>query len=106
MRVEKSRDELKKKLVEKASKRQSFENLDRLLEWVLNETVVKGKREIVRNPKEAFEDRIVLVMDRKTPKGVFISFDAAAELPAELRAFLSMVLNAGGCKLLSNSLKE
>ncbi|SMP12559.1 hypothetical protein SAMN06265339_1057 [Desulfurobacterium pacificum] len=82
------------------SERLSFQNLKELEEWLKNNVVVKGKREIVKNPSKAFKENVVVVTDRKEPTGVYISLKAANKLPPELQAFLFMTLNVIGCKYL------
>jgi len=91
-----SREIALQELVEQ--KRLSFRNLEELWEWMEKNVVEKGKREIIRNPSVAFEEKVIVVTDRNKPKGVFISLKDAKKLPPEIQAFLFMALNIAGCK--------
>jgi hypothetical protein len=76
-----------------------------LMDWLLSEVAIKNKRELVKNVAKAFDEGIIVVMERRKPKGVFINLDRnkARKLPPEVRAFLSTVLNTAGCKLMRES---
>ena len=73
-----------------------------LMEWLLSEVAIKNKRELVKNVAKAFDEGVIVVMERKKPKGIFINLDRnkVKNLPPEVRTFLSTVLNAAGCKLM------
>jgi hypothetical protein len=79
-------------------KRLSFQNLEELERWIKENVVEKGKREIVKNPSQAFRESVIVITDRRKPEGVFINLKDASKLPPEIQAFLFMVLNALGCK--------
>ncbi|ADU97736.1 hypothetical protein Theam_1780 (plasmid) [Thermovibrio ammonificans HB-1] len=71
--------------------------------WLEDVVAIKNKREIVREPAEAFNNPIILIMERKKPIGVFIRLDSdenIKNLSETVKLFLSDVLNAAGCKLL------
>ena len=85
-------------LKEILGERLSFQNLEALEKWLRERVVERGKREIVKNPSKAFEDSVVVITERKEPKGVFINLKDASKLPPEIQAFLFMALNALGCK--------
>jgi hypothetical protein len=76
-----------------------------LMEWLLSEVAIKNKRELVKNVAKAFDEGVIVVMERKKPKGVFINLDKnkVRNLPPEVRAFLSTVLNVAGCKLIKGA---
>jgi len=93
-----------KELVEKALEEkkieeslEDFSNLTKFLEKVID---VKSKREVSRNPKDAFKSPIVVVTDRGAPLGAFINFSASKELPLpkDLRFFLYGLIQASICK--------
>ena len=71
-----------------------LEDFSRLVSWLERAIEVKNKREIVRNPRTAFEKPIVVITDRGAPSGVFLSFGAPAELPKEVKLFLLALMNA------------
>ena len=83
-------------------------NESRLESWLEEVIAIKGKREIVSGLSKAFNEPVVLLMDRKKPLGVFIKLDKESlkELPEEVRLFLSKALNAAGCKLLKQSVAQ
>jgi len=91
-----------KKVISKALDRKNcqipIEDFSRLVSWLEQAIGIKSKHEIVRNPSTVFEKSIVVITDRGVPSGVFLSFDAPAELPKEVKLFLLALMNAGSCK--------
>ena len=73
-------------------------DFSKFVSWLEQAIEIKSKREIVRNPRTAFEKPIVVITDRGAPSGVFLSFDAPAELPKEVKLFLLALMNAVSCK--------
>jgi len=88
------------------TERLSFKDLETLEKWLKENTVEKGKREIVKNPSKAFEESVIVVTDRRQPKGVFINLKDANKLPPEVQAFLFMALNVLKCKYLLGGKKN
>ncbi len=84
--------------LEKKNRQISLEDFPTLVSWLEQAVEVKNKREMVRNPKTAFEKPIVVITDRGAPSGVFLSFKAPAELPKEIKLFLLALMNASICK--------
>ena len=84
--------------LEKKNRQISLEDFPALTSWLEQVVEVKNKREIVRNPRTAFEKPIVVITDRGAPSGVFLSFKAPAELPKEIKLFLLALMNASICK--------
>jgi len=76
-----------------------------LEKWLEEVVAIRNKKELVRELSKAFEEPVILFMERKKPLGVFIKFDKESleKLPKEVRIFLSDVLNAAGCKLLKQA---
>ncbi|WP_457569180.1 hypothetical protein [Desulfurobacterium sp.] len=88
-----------------AGRPNSEKELLKLMMWLEDVVAIKNKREIAREVANAFNDKVILVMERKKPLGVFIKFDddSNRELLPDVRVFLSAVLNAAGCKLLKEA---
>lgn len=84
--------------LEEKNRQISLEDFPALTSWLEQAVEVKNKREIVRNPRTAFEKPIVVITDRRAPSGVFLSFKAPAELPKEMKLFLLALMNASICK--------
>ena len=87
-----------KKAMERRESQIPLTDFNRLTEWLKENIVVKSKREIVRNPKETLSHPIVVITHNGAPDGVYISFNAPAEIPSEVKLFLLGVLNAATCK--------
>ena len=86
------------KALDRKNRQIPIEDFSRLVSWLTETAEVKSKREIVRNPRTAFEKPIVVITDRGAPSGVFLSFNAPAELPKEVKLFLLALMNAVSCK--------
>lgn len=93
------------KVIEKGLKKKEgripIEDFAGLMEWLEQVVEIRKKRDLVRNPKGAFESPIVVITNRGTLEGVFLNFrevSKLSELPKEVRTFLLALINVSVCK--------
>jgi hypothetical protein len=60
---------------------------NRLESWLEEVIAIKSKREIVNGLSKAFNEPVVLLMDRKKPLGVFIKLDKVRNFQRRLGFF-------------------
>ncbi len=101
-RKEKEEKKLSLKEILLKNKPLSFEKIDELYEWIMENTIEMEKKEIAENPSEAFKEGLIVITDGNKPEGLFINFEIAKKLPPEIQAFLFVVINATGCKYLND----